>query len=200
MRKWIDYDEYLKSEVWQIRRAMALERAGYKCHVCGERENLNVHHKTYEHLGNELPEELVVLCRAHHWIEHNPGKPVPKNINKKKDKAERKANPESKCGYYTSGLRRMDAIVSSCDKDSMPINKLMKILDWEQKLEAHQNRCPVCNPDVLTMYTLEERQAMKDAYRKERKERKEKRKRERNRKDRSAKYHNRQSANKPTAD
>lgn len=186
MRKWIDYDEYLKSDVWQIRRAMALERAGYKCHVCGERENLNVHHKTYEHLGNELPEELVVLCRTHHWMEHNPGEIVPVDINKKKTKSPRKINTESKCKYFAHVLRKMDGIVSSCDQSNMPLDKLRKLLDWEARLESHQNRCPICNPDVLEC-TLEERQEMRAAHKKERKTRRKNWRREQKRKERAEK-------------
>ncbi len=42
----------------------------YTCARCGRIKsaaNLQVHHLTYERLGNELPSDLQVLCHACHW-------------------------------------------------------------------------------------------------------------------------------------
>jgi hypothetical protein len=50
-----------------------LERAGYKCQICGRTQNLDIHHNTYENLGNERDhlEYLIVLCSEHHQVYHD---------------------------------------------------------------------------------------------------------------------------------
>jgi len=60
------YADYLQSTEWRVRRADALEAAGFRCQRCGHMYGLDVHHVTYERLGNERPEDLVVLCRVCH--------------------------------------------------------------------------------------------------------------------------------------
>lgn len=45
---------------WQAKRAEVLERDGRLC-VCGDIAT-EMHHKTYENLGQELPSDLVALC------------------------------------------------------------------------------------------------------------------------------------------
>jgi 5-methylcytosine-specific restriction endonuclease McrA len=64
------YHEHLVSLDWQVIRANALQRAGYRCERCGSPWGLQVHHLTYERLGNELPEDLVCLCRDCHRTLH----------------------------------------------------------------------------------------------------------------------------------
>lgn len=46
---------------WQAKRVEVLKRDGMLC-ICGDRAT-EVHHKTYENLGQELPSDLVALCR-----------------------------------------------------------------------------------------------------------------------------------------
>jgi 5-methylcytosine-specific restriction endonuclease McrA len=68
-----DYLVYLKSLYWQYQRSRALCRAGLKCEKCGgvpASVELEVHHKTYERLGEEELEDLVVLCHGCHREEH----------------------------------------------------------------------------------------------------------------------------------
>lgn len=62
------YTEYLRSSTWRERRAVKLQQAKYRCQKCGEREGLEVHHKTYERLGNEANDDLIVLCKSCHWV------------------------------------------------------------------------------------------------------------------------------------
>ena len=50
---------------------MTLRAVGHRCQVCnGGVGTLDVHHRTYERLGQELDEGLTVLCRACHSIFH----------------------------------------------------------------------------------------------------------------------------------
>jgi 5-methylcytosine-specific restriction endonuclease McrA len=69
--KHIPYTEYLKTEHWKGVRKKALYKAHYKCEVCNSTEELNVHHKTYEHRGEEPPEDLIVLCHHCHAKFHD---------------------------------------------------------------------------------------------------------------------------------
>jgi len=67
------YEKYLETSHWKHKRKMALERARYRCQVCNSNMYLNVHHRTYENLGNEQLEDLTVLCRDCHSLYHHQG-------------------------------------------------------------------------------------------------------------------------------
>jgi len=66
----LDYQSYLNSAWWKAQREKALERATYRCQLCNNPDDvLQVHHRTYERLGEELPEDLTVLCKScHYWF------------------------------------------------------------------------------------------------------------------------------------
>ena len=70
--KAMPYSEYLLTPEWQTKREQALERARHRCQLCNSAEHLNVHHRTYERLGNEDIEDLTVLCKACHEHFHVP--------------------------------------------------------------------------------------------------------------------------------
>ncbi len=64
-----EYKEYLRSKNWkQIRSDIITERG--KCERCGSKEHLQVHHKTYKNIFNELPTDLEVLCSRCHKKHH----------------------------------------------------------------------------------------------------------------------------------
>lgn len=70
-RKRVDYYEYIKSPAWKAKAAAAKKRAGYRCQVCNRHKKevrLEAHHRTYERLGNERPEDITVLCRDCHEL------------------------------------------------------------------------------------------------------------------------------------
>jgi hypothetical protein len=71
----LPYQEYLKTDHWQKERKGALKRAAYACQVC-KRANvqLEVHHNTYERLGEELESDLLVLCEQCHGLFSERGK------------------------------------------------------------------------------------------------------------------------------
>jgi hypothetical protein len=64
----IRYSEYIHSEKWRERRLAKLEQAHFRCEKCGEKHGLSVHHKTYDRLGNERADDLIVLCGSCHWV------------------------------------------------------------------------------------------------------------------------------------
>lgn len=61
-----EYQRYLASARWKQKRLVVLQRAQYCCERCGERQRLEVHHLTYDRLGAEHPNDLMVLCRPCH--------------------------------------------------------------------------------------------------------------------------------------
>ncbi len=65
------YQVYLQSDGWKKRRAEAIDRAGRRCQLCNSVDSLQVHHRTYERLGNELPADLIALCRSCHAKFHD---------------------------------------------------------------------------------------------------------------------------------
>lgn len=70
----IDFYQYIKTQAWEEMRQKVFRRDGFKCVICGEAKNLNVHHITYENLGAEKASDLVTLCQFCHEDIHN-GKP-----------------------------------------------------------------------------------------------------------------------------
>lgn len=67
-----EYDEYLKSVQWKNFKLSLILIRGKKCEACGAtNKRLDGHHLTYERLGNELPEDVQLLCRNCHENIHN---------------------------------------------------------------------------------------------------------------------------------
>jgi len=63
------YTEYMRSVEWQAQRQAAITRSGGRCQLCNSDSSLQVHHRTYERLGNEAPDDLTVLCGGcHEWF------------------------------------------------------------------------------------------------------------------------------------
>lgn len=61
-----EYDLYLKSSEWRIKREKVLGRANGICEGCLDQPATQVHHTTYDHLYDELLFELVALCEECH--------------------------------------------------------------------------------------------------------------------------------------
>jgi hypothetical protein len=70
----LPYKQYLETSHWRALRHERLKAANYRCQVCNAKGILNVHHRTYERRGAELPEDVIVLCRSCHSLFHGNGK------------------------------------------------------------------------------------------------------------------------------
>lgn len=69
--KSMPYSEYLKTPEWQMVRKQQLKRSGFRCQVCNRNNRiLNVHHRTYDNLGEESYKDLIVLCNECHKLFH----------------------------------------------------------------------------------------------------------------------------------
>jgi len=67
----INYADYLKSAAWKSKAEEAKIRSGNRCQLCNRTGKLHAHHRTYERLGNERPEDLTVLCEDCHAKFHD---------------------------------------------------------------------------------------------------------------------------------
>ncbi len=85
MKRRKSYAEYLKSKHWRTKRQEALDYYGSVC-TCGSTSNLQVHHRTYENLGNESMGDLSVLCKTCHE-EHHKIESVKRIVRVKRSKA-----------------------------------------------------------------------------------------------------------------
>ena len=64
------YGEYLKTKHWDNIKQLMFKTYLYQCSVCGGVQKLQVHHKTYERIGDEDMNDLVYLCKACHRLMH----------------------------------------------------------------------------------------------------------------------------------
>lgn len=82
--EYLKYQRYIRSKEWDEIKKIILERDNYKCQFCGwtpddydpnlksTHRTLTVHHKTYEHLYDELNhlDDLIVLDNICHSACH----------------------------------------------------------------------------------------------------------------------------------
>jgi 5-methylcytosine-specific restriction endonuclease McrA len=79
------YQEYLKSDYWQTLREKAIEANGKECVLCGNSNDLNIHHRRYDNLGVQEKEihDLTILCQSCHEEFHKKAKDNPSTSPKK---------------------------------------------------------------------------------------------------------------------
>jgi 5-methylcytosine-specific restriction endonuclease McrA len=65
-----EYLDYIRSPWWVARKAAIIRHRGYQCERCSSTRHLELHHKTYERLKRERPEDVELLCRICHLREH----------------------------------------------------------------------------------------------------------------------------------
>lgn len=78
---WSTYNAYLNSSAWKRRREAVFARAKSRCEaqlVCQGDHATEVHHVTYQHVGNEPLWELRAVChRCHEEITNMDREPFP---------------------------------------------------------------------------------------------------------------------------
>ena len=68
----LKYKTYIESEEWQERSRNFLNKYPL-CEFCGIEKSNQVHHKTYENIGNETDKDLTAVCDiCHSHIHHIP--------------------------------------------------------------------------------------------------------------------------------
>jgi hypothetical protein len=84
----MDYAEYLESEHWKVTRANIRHRAGGWCERCLVNKQTDVHHLSYERLGNELSTDLLAVCRYCHSFLHGKSYYDPASIHYTQEQVE----------------------------------------------------------------------------------------------------------------
>ena len=64
------YSDYLRSAHWLATRARFRASDQPQVCICGADDDLQLHHKTYERIGGEELEDLVLLCERCHALIH----------------------------------------------------------------------------------------------------------------------------------
>jgi len=93
-RRKMNYREYLKTEHWQNCRDEMLCLSNHRCFLCNapsHETQLQVHHKSYERLGNEHIMDLIVLCADCHAKFHDK-LPKPQDVVPESDLLHRLQN------------------------------------------------------------------------------------------------------------
>lgn len=62
----MNYQEYLASREWALKREAVRERSRNTCERCFSNPQDAVHHKTYERIGDEKLEDLIAVCNPCH--------------------------------------------------------------------------------------------------------------------------------------
>ncbi len=64
------YKRYIRSPAWaEVRRRYRVSKLPQRCRVC-DSARVDLHHRTYSHLGQERLRDLVPLCREDHRSLH----------------------------------------------------------------------------------------------------------------------------------
>ena len=133
----IDYDAYLNSDAWKARRKVALGKAAYKCQLCGnKKQQLDIHHNTYERLGNERDEDLIVLCHDCHTVFHAHRDPR----TMRKFEAQGIPKPEIKRGLPTPPSRSFINDNAAGRLSSQEINRARRAEKRRRRKEAKRRK------------------------------------------------------------
>lgn len=63
------YQRYLASDAWKVKRGQVLLRSSFKCEHCGVKDvPLQIHHRHYRTLGKERLADLAALCSECHAV------------------------------------------------------------------------------------------------------------------------------------
>lgn len=65
------YKEYLHTKHWKLLKSKIYKKYKYNCAYCKTNHDIDLHHKTYERVGNENIGDLVYLCRLCHKAVHD---------------------------------------------------------------------------------------------------------------------------------
>jgi len=66
----MDYNTYINSNKWKARRIQYYKTHKKHCVACTTKENIHLHHLTYERMGAEHDDDLMSLCEKCHSVVH----------------------------------------------------------------------------------------------------------------------------------
>lgn len=67
----VTYQAYIASPAWRHRKAAYFKKYPKQCAGCGGKDEIHLHHRSYERFMHELDDDLVPLCSTcHMWVHH----------------------------------------------------------------------------------------------------------------------------------
>lgn len=142
----MNYKNYLKSKHWKNKKKESYASKNYKCFFCPKRNNLQLHHITYENLGKELTEDLIYLCREHHTYVHKSGekklvqdyleKIRRRNLNNKKTKYTKK--PKNRWNKKNGKPKKYGFIKQKGFRT--PIKNYAGLFTWKAEKKKNEQR------------------------------------------------------------
>ena len=61
-------EEYYETERWKEKAKECRCQADHRCRICDSDGLLHAHHRTYDRLKNELPNDLTAVCKPCHIV------------------------------------------------------------------------------------------------------------------------------------
>ena len=92
------YEAYLCSKSWRKKQNAIKERCNNVCEDCHQYAMVDVHHITYENIGDERLDELLGLCVACHQRKH-PEKKIERKTQPKRIPCKAVVSQEGAVGY-----------------------------------------------------------------------------------------------------
>ena len=123
------YDEYLRSPEWKVKREQVLAR-DLTCVLCASAKKLQVHHRTYERLGNEELTDLVTLCDDCHSDWHK----IQRMRKAEKKIAERKAKEQRK----KAGPLKVSRSMERASRKERSRNQVNAMIDKAERAQAER--------------------------------------------------------------
>jgi 5-methylcytosine-specific restriction endonuclease McrA len=71
MNKRREYLRCMASPQWEARRSAYFAKHRKRCAACGSKDDVQLHHRTYERMGRELDADLCPLCQRCHASVHD---------------------------------------------------------------------------------------------------------------------------------
>ncbi len=143
---WAWYTEYLQSREWQKIRGERLDFDGRRCTLCSFETGLQVHHLTYDFVGQERIEDLRTLCEECHQDQHERATAM------KKQEAYDEAYAEAERNWAIMAARKEREHPTPFNQDlttrRRPVGVPATANKWLPQCEAitkkgHGHQCPV---------------------------------------------------------
>jgi len=157
----LSYTDYLNSDEWKKKRAERLKLDNYECQCCGATDDLQIHHITYDRLGNEnIDYDLITLCKKCHWQLHTTIEVYNKRVKDIKQKYQTEAQKAVKKTGDIWAEEAANIIADATndfvgDKKTKHINTMMSVVKTMLRLEA--GGCGAIYPIIPNPYSLAQR-------------------------------------------
>ena len=63
--------KHMQGEYWANLKALKIEFTQHRCELCFSPNHLHLHHLTYQRLGCERVDDVVLLCYTCHQLQHD---------------------------------------------------------------------------------------------------------------------------------